>query len=56
MMNKILPYSTLKHFSTQNNKKNHTCEEGGANPRISAWHLLMNLKNNYLSKKTVEVG
>ena len=36
-------------------KKSHTCEEGGANFRITVWHLLMNLKNNYLLKKTVEV-
>ena len=28
------------------NKKSHTCE-GGAHLRISFWHLLMNLKNNY---------
>ena len=32
------------------------CEEGGAHLRISVWHLLMNLKNDYLLKKTVEVG
>ena len=32
-------------------EKSHTCEEGGAHPRISVWHLLMNLKNNYLLKK-----
>ena len=31
-------------------KKSDTCEEGGANLRISVWHLLMNLKNNYLLK------
>ena len=36
-------------------KKSHTCEEGGAHPKISVWHLLMNLRNNYLLKKTVEV-
>ena len=34
-------------------QKSHTC---GANFRISVWHLFMNLKNNYLLKKTVEVG
>ena len=33
-----------------NVKKSHTCEEGGAQLRISVWHLLMNLKNNYLLK------
>ena len=37
-------------------KKSHTCEEGGTHPKISVWHLLMNLKNNYLFKKTVEVS
>ena len=31
-------------------QKSHTCEEGGAHPRIFVWHLLMNLKNNYLLK------
>ena len=31
-------------------EKSHTCEEGGAYLRISAWQLLMNLKNNYLLK------
>ena len=35
-------------------KKSHTCEEGGAHPRISVWHLLMNLKNNYLLKKLLK--
>ena len=34
--------------------KNHTCEEGGAHLRISVWHLLMNLKNNYLSKNLLK--
>ena len=32
-------------------KKSHTCEEGGANFRVTVWHLLMNLKDNYLFKK-----
>ena len=32
-------------------KKSHTCEEDGAHSRISVWHSLMNLKNNYLFKK-----
>ena len=31
--------------------KNHTREKGGAQLRTSFWHLLMNLKNNYLLKK-----
>ena len=34
--------------------KSHTCEEGGAYPRISVWHLLMNLKNNFLLKKLLK--
>ena len=33
------------------NKKSCRCEEGGAHFKISVWHLLMNLKNNYLLKK-----
>ena len=35
------------------NKKSHTFE-GGAHPRISVWHSLMNLKNNYLLKKLLK--
>ena len=31
-------------------KKSYTCEEGGTHLRISVWHLLMNLRNNYLLK------
>ena len=31
-------------------KKPYTCKEGGAHLRISVWHLLMNLRNNYLFK------
>ena len=34
-----------------NTKKSHACEEGWAHLRISVWHLLMNLKKNYLLKK-----
>ena len=34
--------------------KSHTCEEGRAHLRISVWHLLMNLKNNYLLKKLLK--
>ena len=30
--------------------KSHTCVEGGAHLGISVWHLLINLKNNYLLK------
>ena len=37
-------------------QKSHICEEGGAHLRISVWNLLINLKNNYLLKKTVKVG
>ena len=35
-------------------QKSHTCEEGGAHTRIFVWHLLMNLKNNYLLKKPLK--
>ena len=35
-------------------KKLHLCEEAGAHLRISFWHLLMNLKNNYLLKKLLK--
>ena len=38
----------------QKDEKSHTYEEGGANPRISVWHLLINLKNNYLFKKLLK--
>ena len=38
------------HYSL---KKSHTCE-GGANIRISVWHLLMKLKKNYLLKKLLK--
>ena len=38
-------------------KKSHTCDEGGAYLKISVWHLMTNLKTNYLfKKKTIEVG
>ena len=40
-------------FSQQ---KLHTCKEGRAHPRISVWHLLMNLKNNFLLKKNCWSG
>ena len=35
-------------------EKSHTCEEGSTHLRISFWHLLMNLKNNYLLKKLLK--
>ena len=36
-------------------KKSHICEEGGgAHLRISVWHLLINLKNNYSLKKLLK--
>ena len=44
------------NFLGTETKKWHTREEGGTNLRISFWHLLINLKNKYLLKKTVEVG
>ena len=31
-------------------EKSHTCVEGGAHLGISVWHLLINLRNNYLLK------
>ena len=34
--------------------KSHTCDKGGAHPRISVWYLLMNLTNNYLLKKLLK--
>ena len=33
-----------------NQKKSHTCEEGGAHLKIYFWHLLMNLKKQLLKK------
>ena len=36
-------------------KKSHTCEQGRAHLRIPAWHLLMNLKHNYLLKNHTHV-
>ena len=35
-------------------KISYTCEEGGARFRISFWHLLLNLKNNYLLSKLLK--
>ena len=35
-------------------KKSPPFEEGGTHLRISAWHLLMNLKNNYSLKKLLK--
>ena len=32
----------------------HICEEGGSHLRISLWHLMMTLKNNYLLKKLLK--
>ena len=37
-------------------KKSHTWEEGGAQLKISFWHLLMNLKNKYLFKKMLKLA
>ena len=34
--------------------KSQTCEEEEEHLRISVWHLLMNLKNNYLLKKLLK--
>ena len=41
-------------FGEKKKKKSHTCEEGGAHLRISVWHLLMNLKTNYLLKELLK--
>ena len=35
-------------------RKTQTCEEGGPQFRISIWHLLMNLKNNYYLKRLLK--
>ena len=35
-------------------QKPQTCDEGGVHLGISFWHLLMNLKNNYLLKKLLK--
>ena len=35
-------------------QKSHICKDGGTQLRISVWHLLMNLKNNYLLKKLLK--
>ena len=35
-------------------EKPHISKEGGAYLRISVWHLLMDLKNNYLLKKLLK--
>ena len=47
---------TMTEFSGQNyiTLKNQEGEEGGAQLTISFWHLLMNLKNNYLLTKLLK--
>ena len=47
-------YHKLTYYHKLNYEKSHTCEEGGANFRISFWHLLMNLKNKLLLKKLLK--
>ena len=48
----FVKYSPVKLlFTNQKKKKKNTCEEDRAQIRISVWHLLMNLKNNYSLKK-----
>ena len=46
------------HFlKTSISKKSHTCEEGGAHPRISVWHLFVDeLEKQLFTTKTVGVG
>ena len=51
-----LPYIQMYIYVLDCLRKKITREEGGAHPRISVWHLLMNLKSNFFIKKTVEVG
>ena len=41
-------------YKPKKKKKSHTCEEGGAQLRISVCPLLMNLKNNYSFKKILK--
>ena len=36
-------------------KKSNLCEEGGTHLRISVWHLLIYLKNNYLFEKLTDM-
>ena len=47
-------FSTNILHSLQKNEESHTCEESGAHPRISVWHFLMNLKNNFLLQKLLK--
>ena len=44
---KVMVISTpqISKINNLEKKKSHTCEEGGAQLRISFWHLLMNLKS-----------
>ena len=44
----------LSPLVKKNKEKSCACEEGGSHLRISFWHLLMNLKNNYLLKKLLK--
>ena len=56
------PYSSQSHAkvlvkpqkSLLINEISHTCEEGGARLKISSWHLLIKLKNNYSLKKLLK--
>ena len=47
-------HCTKCQFFMVKTKKSYTCEDGGAHLRISVWHLLMNLRNNYLLKKLLK--
>ena len=44
----------LSHIMLQSLKKSQTCEEGGADLKISFWQLMMNLKIKYLFKKLLK--
>ena len=46
--------SIYNSFIQEMRRKNHTCEERGPHFKTSVWHLLMNLKNNYLLKTVLK--
>ena len=48
------PFSMKLFTSKDDCQKSQTCEEGEAHLRISVWHLLTKLKNNYLLKKLLK--
>ena len=53
----LFPFSTVsinRHEIPISSLKSDACKEGGAHFRISFWHLLMNLKNNYFLKELLK--